>query len=154
MGDPRRHQVEQATVRRQDLCVISRQCGNRCIIDVRNEPWCRIEERIVALVDALKELRRKLVLRHRRAPSYILLKLREVMLSEFSAIIRTWQGEATMKIQRDRRSGEWLLTTGTTELYRGWRSPWDAPSILRDALAREGDLKTAAPRAAEPRRKR
>ena len=50
-----------------------------------------------------------------------------------------------MKIQRDRRSGEWLLTAGTTELYRGRRSPWDAPNILREALAREGSL---GPRAA------
>jgi len=50
-----------------------------------------------------------------------------------------------MKIERDRRSGEWLLMTGTTELYRGRRSPWDSPNILREALAREGSL---GPRAA------
>jgi hypothetical protein len=50
-----------------------------------------------------------------------------------------------MRIERDRRSGEWLLVAGTTELYRGRRSPWDSPSILREALARESSL---GPRAA------
>lgn len=51
-----------------------------------------------------------------------------------------------MKIARDKRTGEWVLTAGATLLYRGRRSPWDTPSILREALAREGSLRrTPAP---------
>lgn len=50
-------------------------------------------------------------------------------------------GSTTMKMARDKRTGDWVLTAGATVLYRGRRSPWDTPSILRDAIAREGFLR-------------
>ena len=51
-----------------------------------------------------------------------------------------------MNIRRDTRSKFWVLSSNQRVLYEGRRSPWDDPSILRQALARE---KALGPRSAE-----
>jgi hypothetical protein len=51
------------------------------------------------------------------------------------------QAEDTqMKIMRDQQSKFWVLTSNSRVLYKGRRSPWDDPSIIRQALARERQL--------------
>jgi hypothetical protein len=45
-----------------------------------------------------------------------------------------------MKIMRDQQSKFWVLTSNSRVLYKGRRSPWDDPSIIRQALARERQL--------------
>ncbi len=45
-----------------------------------------------------------------------------------------------MKIERDRTTGLWVLTSGSHVLYSGRRSPWDSPRILREAVRRERSL--------------
>ena len=42
-----------------------------------------------------------------------------------------------MKISRDQKSRNWLLSSESGVLYKGPKSPWDHPSIIRDALQRE-----------------
>jgi hypothetical protein len=50
---------------------------------------------------------------------------------------------------RDQQSKFWVLSSDTRVLYKGRRSPWDDPTIIRQALDRE----RAMARAAEPKRK-
>jgi hypothetical protein len=45
-----------------------------------------------------------------------------------------------MKIMRDPQSKFWVLTSNSRVLYKGRRSPWDDPAIIREALARERQL--------------
>jgi hypothetical protein len=45
-----------------------------------------------------------------------------------------------MKISRDPNSKFWMLTSNSRVLYKGRRSPWDDPTIIRQALAREQSL--------------
>jgi hypothetical protein len=45
-----------------------------------------------------------------------------------------------MKISRDPNSKFWILTSNSRVLYKGRRSPWDDPTIIRQALAREQSL--------------
>lgn len=49
-----------------------------------------------------------------------------------------------MKITRDKQSRFWVLSSDTRVLYQGRRSPWDDPSIIRQALARERTLANSA----------
>lgn len=42
-----------------------------------------------------------------------------------------------MKIKRDQQSKFWVLSSDTRVLYKGRRSPWDDPTIIRQALDRE-----------------
>lgn len=49
-----------------------------------------------------------------------------------------------MKITRDKQSRFWVLSTGPRVLYQGRRSPWDDPTIIREAFARERMLARAA----------
>ena len=42
-----------------------------------------------------------------------------------------------MKIRRDKQSKFWVLSSDTRVLYKGRRSPWDDPTIIRQALDRE-----------------
>ena len=53
-----------------------------------------------------------------------------------------------MKITKDKQSKFWVLSSDTRVLYKGRRSPWDDPTIIRQALDRE----RAMARAAEPKR--
>jgi hypothetical protein len=50
-----------------------------------------------------------------------------------------------MKIHKDRKTGEWLLTAPEGVLYQGRRSPWDHPEIIREARR---ERSRAAPRRA------
>ena len=52
-----------------------------------------------------------------------------------------------MKIMRDKQSKFWVLSSDTRVLYKGRRSPWDDPTIIRRALDRE----RAMARSAEPK---
>jgi len=45
-----------------------------------------------------------------------------------------------MKIKRDPLSKFWVLSSNSRVLYKGRRSPWDDPSIIRQAMAREALL--------------
>jgi hypothetical protein len=45
-----------------------------------------------------------------------------------------------MKIMRDPQSKFWVLSSNSRVLYKGRRSPWDDPAIIRQALARERSL--------------
>ncbi len=54
-----------------------------------------------------------------------------------------------MKIMRDKQSKFWVLSSETRVLYKGRRSPWDDPTIIRQALDRE----RAMARSAEPKQK-
>jgi hypothetical protein len=51
-----------------------------------------------------------------------------------------------MKISRDKHTKFWVLSSGSKVLYKGRRSPWDHPEIIREALAldQEPDLKQKA----------
>jgi len=49
-----------------------------------------------------------------------------------------------MKIMRDKQSKFWVLSSDARVLYRGRRSPWDDPTIIREAFARERMLAKAA----------
>lgn len=42
-----------------------------------------------------------------------------------------------MKIMRDQQSKFWVLSSDARVLYKGRRSPWDDPTIIRQALDRE-----------------
>ena len=42
-----------------------------------------------------------------------------------------------MKIMRDKQSKFWVLSSESRVLYKGRRSPWDDPAIIRQALDRE-----------------
>ena len=50
-----------------------------------------------------------------------------------------------MKMRKNPQKKLWELTSGTTILYQGRRSPWDHPEIIRDALAAERSPKGPAP---------
>lgn len=45
-----------------------------------------------------------------------------------------------MRIHRSADDRQWLLTSGPHVLYRGWRSPWQSPGLLREAAQRERQL--------------
>lgn len=45
-----------------------------------------------------------------------------------------------MKISKDKQSKFWVLSSGSRVLYKGRRSPWDHPEIIRDAMIRERAL--------------
>lgn len=45
-----------------------------------------------------------------------------------------------MKIERDQSQRMWTLTSGPHVLYRGRRSPWEHPQLMREALEREQQL--------------
>ncbi len=52
-----------------------------------------------------------------------------------------------MKIMRDKQSKFWVLSSDTRVLYKGRRSPWDDPTIIRQALDRERAMaKSAGPK--------
>ena len=42
-----------------------------------------------------------------------------------------------MKIRKNPQKKLWELSSGATILYRGRRSPWDHPEIIRNAQAAE-----------------
>jgi hypothetical protein len=45
-----------------------------------------------------------------------------------------------MKIEKDPASRLWTLSSGSHVLYTGRRSPWEQPSVMRDAARRERTL--------------
>ncbi len=45
-----------------------------------------------------------------------------------------------MRIHRNPQDRNWLLTSGPHVLYRGPRSPWQSPELLREAARREQQL--------------
>jgi hypothetical protein len=49
-----------------------------------------------------------------------------------------------MKIMRDRQSKFWVLSSDSHVLYKGRRSPWDDPRIIRAAFDRERMLARSA----------
>jgi hypothetical protein len=49
-----------------------------------------------------------------------------------------------MKITRDKQSKFWVLSSESRVLYKGRRSPWDDPTIIREAFQRERMLAKAA----------
>lgn len=49
-----------------------------------------------------------------------------------------------MNIRRDKQSKFWVLSSNQRVLYQGRRSPWDDPTILRQALDREKSLASTA----------
>jgi hypothetical protein len=49
-----------------------------------------------------------------------------------------------MKITRDKQSKFWVLSSDSRVLYKGRRSPWDDPTIIREAFKRERMLAKAA----------
>jgi hypothetical protein len=49
-----------------------------------------------------------------------------------------------MKITRDKQSMFGVLSSDTRVLYKGRRSPWDDPTIIREAFKRERMLAKAA----------
>jgi hypothetical protein len=53
-----------------------------------------------------------------------------------------------MKIMKDKQSKFWVLSSDTRVLYKGRRSPWDDPTIIRQAFDRE----RAMARSAGPKR--
>ena len=48
-----------------------------------------------------------------------------------------------MKIARDKQSRFWVLSSNQRVLYEGRRSPWDDPTIIRQAFIREQSLATS-----------
>ena len=46
-------------------------------------------------------------------------------------------GGRQMKIRKDKHTKSWVLSSGSKILYKGRRSPWDHPEIIREALAME-----------------
>ena len=59
-----------------------------------------------------------------------------------------------MKITRDPQRKVWVLSSDSAVLYQGRASPWDHPSILREAQQRERELARKGPRANGPSRDR
>ena len=53
-----------------------------------------------------------------------------------------------MKITKDKQTKFWVLSSDTRVLYKGRRSPWDDPTIIRQAFDRE----RAMARSAGPKR--
>ena len=53
-----------------------------------------------------------------------------------------------MKIMKDKQTKFWVLSSDTRVLYQGRRSPWDDPTIIREAYDRE----RAMARSAGPKR--
>jgi len=49
-----------------------------------------------------------------------------------------------MKIMRDKQSKFWVLSSDSRVLYKGRRSPWDDPTIIRQALDRERAIARSA----------
>ncbi len=49
-----------------------------------------------------------------------------------------------MKIMKDKQSKFWVLSSETRVLYKGRRSPWDDPTIIRAAFDRERAMARAA----------
>jgi hypothetical protein len=49
-----------------------------------------------------------------------------------------------MKIMRDKQSKFWVLSSESRVLYKGRRSPWDDPAIIRQALDRERAIARSA----------
>lgn len=49
-----------------------------------------------------------------------------------------------MKISRDKQTKFWTLTSDAHVLYKGRRSPWDDPTIIRQAQQREEGLRAGA----------
>lgn len=45
-----------------------------------------------------------------------------------------------MKIHRNPQDHQWVLSSGPHVLYRGARSPWLSPELLREAARRERQL--------------
>lgn len=45
-----------------------------------------------------------------------------------------------MKIHRHPQDRHWILSSGQHVLYRGMRSPWQSPALLREAARRERQL--------------
>jgi len=50
-------------------------------------------------------------------------------------------GGRQMKITRDKHTKFWVLSSGSKVLYKGRRSPWDHPEIIREALDQEQGIK-------------
>jgi hypothetical protein len=46
-----------------------------------------------------------------------------------------------MKITRDKQSKFWTLSSDSHVLYKGRKSPWDDPTIIREAQQREQGLR-------------
>jgi hypothetical protein len=60
-----------------------------------------------------------------------------------------------MKIKRDQQSKFWVLSSDSRVLYKGRRSPWDDPTIIRQALDRERATRGstgATPRSADAKK--
>lgn len=55
-----------------------------------------------------------------------------------------------MNIRRDKQSKFWVLSSNQRVLYEGHRSPWDDPTIIRQALDREKSLGAAKGESAQP----
>ena len=49
-----------------------------------------------------------------------------------------------MKITKDKQSKFWVLSSDTRVLYKGRRSPWDDPTIIREAFDRERAMARSA----------
>jgi hypothetical protein len=49
-----------------------------------------------------------------------------------------------MKITKDKQSKFWVLSSETRVLYKGRRSPWDDPTIIREAFDRERAMARSA----------
>ncbi len=49
-----------------------------------------------------------------------------------------------MKISRDKQTKFWTLSSDSHVLYKGRRSPWDDPTIIREAQQREQGLRAGA----------
>ncbi|MCC5887942.1 MAG: hypothetical protein JJT88_16020 [Gammaproteobacteria bacterium] len=53
-----------------------------------------------------------------------------------------------MKIHRNPQDHQWILSSGPHVLYRGARSPWLSPELLREAARRERALQEGQGQAA------
>lgn len=53
-----------------------------------------------------------------------------------------------MKIHRNPQDHQWILSSGPHVLYRGARSPWLSPELLREAARRERQLQESQGRPA------
>jgi hypothetical protein len=53
-------------------------------------------------------------------------------------------GGRQMKISRDKHTKFWVLSSGSKVLYKGRRSPWDHPEIIREALTQDPEIKQKA----------
>ncbi len=54
-----------------------------------------------------------------------------------------------MKICRDKQSKFWTLSSDSHVLYKGRKSPWDDPTIIREAQEREKTLRAGPKRTRE-----